>query len=271
MNPEELVDLERIEYDACTDWYRAAPAAIVEAYGIEVTDVAGASCLGCRHIEPAMIFRRAFGVGVGRSARESELDALLAYIRSRGECYAVPVAPAAQPADLPRWLEARGFERGYAWMKFSRSLDARPDSATDLLVRTVDAEDGIAFGEIVTQVFKLPSSIVPWLASLPGRPGWICTMAFDGRRPVAAGAAFVRGDYAWLGLGGTLASHRRHGAQNALIAHRLQEAASRGASLAVTETGERLPDLPSNSYRNILRAGFEERYLRQNYESPAAD
>jgi len=35
MNPEELVDLERIEYDACTDWYRAAPAAIVEAYGID--------------------------------------------------------------------------------------------------------------------------------------------------------------------------------------------------------------------------------------------
>ena len=35
-----------------------------------------------------------------------------------------------------------------------------------------------------------------------------------------------------------------------------------------TETGERLPDKPSNSYRNILRAGFTEAYVRQNYLSP---
>jgi hypothetical protein len=46
--------------------------------------------------------------------------------------------------------------------------------------------------------------------------------------------------------------------------------AARGARTAVTETGERLPDKPSNSYRNILRAGFHERYLRHNYLSPAA-
>ena len=46
--------------------------------------------------------------------------------------------------------------------------------------------------------------------------------------------------------------------------------ASRGARTAVTETGERQPDKPSNSYRNILRAGFHERYLRHNYLSPQA-
>jgi len=270
VNPDDFIELERVEYDACADWYRAAPADIVEAFGIEVADIEGAICLGCREIEPAMIFRRACGIGVGRAVSEPVLDAIIAHIRSRGERYAIPVAPAAQPADLPRWLKERGFERGYAWMKFSRSLDALPDSATDLHVRTVDAEHGPAFGKIVADVFGLPTAIVPWVGSLPGRPGWACAMAFDGHTPVAAGAAFVRGAYAWLGLGGTLASHRRHGAQSALLSHRLREAASRGARVAVTETGERLPELPSNSYRNILRAGFEERYLRQNYLSPAA-
>lgn len=50
----------------------------------------------------------------------------------------------------------------------------------------------------------------------------------------------------------------------------LAEAAARGARTAVTETGERLPDKPSMSYRNILRARFHERYLRQNYLSPQA-
>jgi hypothetical protein len=47
-------------------------------------------------------------------------------------------------------------------------------------------------------------------------------------------------------------------------------AAARGARTAVTETGERMPDKPSASYRNILRAGFQERYLRQNWMSPTA-
>jgi hypothetical protein len=79
----------------------------------------------------------------------------------------------------------------------------------------------------------------------------------------------VSGGHAWLD------SARRsrltgHGAQGALLALRLREAAARGARIAVTETGERLPDRPSASYRNILRAGFEEMYLRQNYMSAAA-
>jgi hypothetical protein len=46
---------------------------------------------------------------------------------------------------------------------------------------------------------------------------------------------------------------------------RIDAAAARGARLAVTETGERVPDKPSGSYRNILRAGFEEVYLRRHW------
>jgi GNAT superfamily N-acetyltransferase len=80
----------------------------------------------------------------------------------------------------------------------------------------------------------------------------------------------VSSEHAWLGFGATLPAYRRHGAQNALLARRLGEAAARGARTAVTETGERLPDKPSDSYRNILRAGFHERYLRHNYLSPTA-
>jgi hypothetical protein len=30
-----------------------------------------------------------------------------------------------------------------------------------------------------------------------------------------------------------------------------------------------LPERPNNSYRNLLRTGFEERYVRANYLSPA--
>jgi GNAT superfamily N-acetyltransferase len=107
-----------------------------------------------------------------------------------------------------------------------------------------------------------------WAGRLVGRSGWSCVMAFDGAAPVATGALFVSGDYAWLGFDATLPSHRRRGAQSALLARRLQEAAARGARLATLETGARLPGRPDNSYRNILRAGFAEAYLRQNLMSP---
>ena len=153
-------------------------------------------------------------------------------------------------------------------MKFSRGCDDLPASQTELDIRVVDAMHGRAFGRVVGEAFGLPETVRPWIAALAGRPGWIIVLAFDGDEPVAAGATYIRGEYAWLGFGGTLAAHRRRGAQNALLARRLQEAAARGARVAVTETGERRPDLPDKSYRNILRAGFKECYLRQNYLSP---
>ena len=123
---------------------------------------------------------------------------------------------------------------------------------------------------MVAAGFGLPPAVAPWVGALAGRAKWVCVMAFADTSPVAAGAVYVDGEYAWLGFGATLETHRRHGAQTALIARRLSEAAARGARVAVTETGERLADKPSNSYRNILRAGFEEMYLRQNYMSPSA-
>ena len=239
------------------------------AHAIEVHGIGTATCLTSRGIEPATIFRRAVGLGAGREASEAELDSVLGHMNGAGLRYCVPVAPPYKPLALGTWLERRGFTRGYAWMKFSRPCDASLKAPTDLEVRVAGPELGAEFGKVVAEGFGLAPAIAPWVGVLPGRPKWVCVMAFAKSMPVAAGAVYVSGEYAWLGFGATLPSHRRHGAQNALLARRLAEAAARGARTAVTETGEQLPDKPSNSYRNILRAGFEERYLRQNWMSPA--
>jgi GNAT superfamily N-acetyltransferase len=266
--PYDFSALESIEYEANTDLYRAAPPAVQAALAIEVRDIGAATCLTCRGIEPATIFRRAIGLGVGRAATEAALDDVIAYMNGLGQRYAVPVAPGSQPPELGTWLERRGFAKGYAWMKFSRLCTPVPKPDTDLEIKVVDASQGDAFGRVAADGFGLAPAVGPWIAALPGRPDWVCVMAFAGSTPVATGAMYVKGGYAWLGFGATLASHRRHGAQAALLARRITEAAAHGARVAVTETGERLPDKPSNSYRNILRAGFEEAYLRQNYLSP---
>ena len=81
---------------------------------------------------------------------------------------------------------------------------------------------------------------------------------FDGDEPAGAGALYAAEGVAYLGFAATLAEHRGKGAQNALLATRIRRAAELGCDLVITETGERTGNRPSNSYRNILRAGFEE-------------
>lgn len=263
----DFAALEKAEFEAYIDFYRAAPDDIRVTHTIDVREVGPATCLTCRGIEPAVVFRRAVGLGVGRATSELELDDVLAHMNTGGLRYAVPVAPESQPAALTSWLERRGFTKGYAWMKFCRPCDVMPRASSDLEIRVIGRELAGEFGRVITEGFGLSPAVAPWVSALAGRPNWICVLAFAGATPVAGGAAHVVGEHAWLGFGATLASHRRHGAQSALLARRLGEAAARGARLAVTETGERLPDKPSSSYQNILRAGFQEMYLRQNYMS----
>lgn len=268
MTRHDFASLENIEFEAATDLYRAAPESVRVAHALEVCDIGSATCLSSRGIEPPSLFRRAVRLGVGRDASEDEVDAVLAHMNGCGQRYAVPVAPQSRPSALPSWLERRGFARGYAIMKFSRPCDGVSQTASDLEVRAIGRELASEFGRVVAEGFGLPPDVALWVAALVGRPNWACVMALTRGVPIATGAVYAKGEYAWLGLGTTLASHRRQGAQNALLALRLGEAAARGARVAVTETGERVADKPSNSYRNILRAGFEEMYLRQNYLSP---
>jgi len=267
VNLYDFTALENIEYKAIIDFYRAAPEGIKRAIGIDVHNIGPATCLSCRDIEP-QIFRRVLGLGVGRPANEATLEEIIAYMRARGQRYAIPVAPQSQPTEVTAWLGEHGFTRDYASMKFHRDCDSAPAVTTELDIRVIGAEMGGDFGQVVVEVFGLPAAVARWFGALAGRPNWICVMAFADGKPAAAGAAYLDGEYAWLGFGGTLESHRRRGAQSALLARRISEAAARGARVAVTETGERLLDRPSNSYRNILRAGFEETYLRPDYLSP---
>jgi hypothetical protein len=269
MAPNDFEQLENVEFAAQVDLWRAVPESVRTAHAVELRQIGSVTCMTCHGFEPASIFRRAVGVGVGRAIAESELDDVVTYMSAHARSYAVPVAQHTRPATLAASLENRGFTRGYAWMKFRCSYASVAQTSSELDVRVVGREAGSEFGRVVAEGFGMSPAIGPWLATLAGREHWVCVMAYANATPIAAGAVYVDGAYAWLGFGATLAAHRRHGAQNALLARRLSEAAVRGARVAVTETGERVPDKPSNSYRNILRAGFAEVYLRQNYVSPS--
>jgi hypothetical protein len=247
---------ERAELDAMRDLYVALDSSC---------EVGDAVCGVVQRLPESTMLNRALGVGLDAPATEEQLDEIVAAFAGRGCVCAVAVAPEAQPAELPAWLRARGFEPGYAWMKFSRRVGDPPTVETDLRVQEIGPEHADSFGRVVVAAYGMPTDLVSVSSVVVGRPGWHCFVAFAGDEPAGVAALHAGDGLGWLGFAGTVPELRGRGAQNALLAARTARAEELGLEQLVTETGARQPDRPSNSYRNILRNGFEEAYLRPNY------
>jgi GNAT superfamily N-acetyltransferase len=168
---------------------------------------------------------------------------------------------------LPDWLESRGLQRGYAWTKFARGPEPAPAVETDLRVEELGAAGADVFADVFVRAYGTPEVMRPLLERVPGTIGWRCFAAFEGETPAATGALFVAGTVGWLGAAGTLPEFRGRGAQAALLAARIEAGHEAGCETLVTETGEPLDGRPGGSYRNLVRAGFEPLYVRQNYLS----
>jgi hypothetical protein len=230
----------------------------------DVVETTGAIVLRVPEAPDSPMVNRVVGLGVDVPATESDVDAALEAF-GPGVTFYVSIATAARPAELSNWLEARGLEPGWGWMTFRRGLDppASPTGALDVVDVDTPARRS-AFARIVREAYGLPESIEPRLTRTPDL-GWECLLAVDGAEPAGAAALYVAEGVGYLGFAGTLPSHRGKGAQNALLAERIVRAAEAGCDVLLTETGERRDDLPSSSYRNILRAGFEEVAVTANW------
>jgi hypothetical protein len=137
--------------------------------------------------------------------------------------------------------------------------------ATDLRIAAIGEQDAPAFASVACAAFGMPGHLRPWLEMGVGQAGWRHYLAFDGDRPVATGALFVRAGVGWLGLDSTLPEHRRRGAQGAIMAQRIRDAAALGCQWVITETGEDRAENPNPSFHNMIRTGFALAYQRPNY------
>lgn len=258
---------ERIEADARASLTLAAPPALAASLGLTLfTD--GGTVVSLAPAFDVLALNRVVGLGVHGSASEGQLDRILALARGAGvRRLFVQLAPVAGPEHLVAWLEARGGQAYDRWARLWRRTDvALPSGVTsDLALTSVGVAQADAFARVVRTVFGMPSDVAPWFASVVGRPGWHHYAAVDDGEMVATGALYAAGRTAWLGFGTTLPTHRGRGAQSALIAGRIRQAAALGCDWVVTETAEDLPDQPVPSYRNMLRLGFTDAYRRQNY------
>jgi hypothetical protein len=266
MDPRDYIaDIEAIELAACADLYAAAPASLADKLGIEHSRIDDGLLLICRRLDN-LVFNRLVGLGVKMPVREAGIDqAIGAFQRAGVHNWVIQVAPGTD--GLPRVLAARGFfQHPRTWAKFARPPGPPTVASTDLTVREIGRADADRFGAVAIEGFGLPREAAGWFGALAGRSRWRCFLAMDGTQAVAAGAVFVDGKSAWLGLGATVPSHRGRGAQSAILMARLT--ASAGAELITTETGLPLEGEASPSYNNIQRAGFTLAYERPNFRYP---
>jgi GNAT superfamily N-acetyltransferase len=257
--------LEQVEADVWTDLYRAAAPDDVDACELDVTTVGAATVMTAGLVD-VLAFNRVVGLGIGTPATEAMLDAIIQhYDAAAVPRFFVQLSPAASPAALFEWIGRRGLRHYNNWMKLFRSVGDPPEVATSLHVERMGPEHARTFADLVAPAFDWPDAVRPWMARIVGRPGWHHYIAFDGDTPAATAAMHVTGRYGYLGPAATHPDFRRRGAQSALIARRLRDAAALGCEMLISETAEDRPDDPSPSFRNMRRAGFQVAYVRPNY------
>lgn len=183
------------------------------------------------------------------------IDATIAEYHALGIRFRWAVTPGSKPDDLAERLARRGFTPEEAW-GVVRDLSplALENAAKDVRVIAVDASSIDAFTNVLAPGFDMdPEPLRPLHRAMVGRedsPYRFFLTRVDG---VAAGAGVytVAGRAAYQMGGVVLPAFRRRGLYPALVAARLEDAASRGLSIATSRAR------PETSGPILLRLGFE--------------
>ncbi len=186
------------------------------------------------------------------------LDRLIELFAAEGvKRFFVWLSPGPDMDAVRGWLSERGLIRvpwtGYPTL--CRSGHSPVQFKTDLEIREVGP------AEIAAARDQLGETLWPEYAAPAGKQGFFHYMAFDAERPVAIAALCVFEDIGYLMAARTSETHRKRGAQQALIARRIERAERIGCSILVSETLTML----EHSLRNLQRAGFREVYEKEVY------
>ncbi len=256
----ELEALHALVNEALADRLKLA----IHPIGDGIVSVAGALPAS------AIVINRVLGCGLDRPFDTTWITEASETFRSAGAArFFFQLHPKARIDGIEDAFAAARFERARGWQKFSRgAADPIEERPTDLVTRRIGLEHGADFARIVCAAFDLGDNAIPWIAGVPGAPGFHAFMSFDGNTPAGCGAIFIRGNEAWTDFGATAPEMRGRGAQSANLAARVRFALEEGCTAIHTCTGEDVPGDPQHSYNNIKRCGFRETYLRENWAPP---
>jgi GNAT superfamily N-acetyltransferase len=202
---------------------------------------------------------RVYLCGAEAELQPESLDRLIELFTAAGvQRFFVWLSPGPDMDRVRGWLKEGGLFRvrwtGYPTL--CREGRAPVQFNTDLEIREVGA------AEIEAAREQLGETLWPEYARSAGTDNFFHYMAFDGTRPVAIAALCVFEDIGYLMAAATAETHRKRGAQQTLIAARVERAEQIGCSVLVSETLTML----EHSLRNLQRAGFQEVYEKEVYE-----
>jgi GNAT superfamily N-acetyltransferase len=227
--------------------------------------VADGIVLSATH-DPSILLNRCTGLGAEKELEAGVIDRVASSYAERGVGrYYLQLYEDGLSSDCRDALARNGLERARGWMKFKRGTGVPPTPRTELRVEQVSGARSRDFAMVACTGFELSDAAMPLLAALVDDDRWSLFVSYDGDEPAGSGALFVDGEAAWLDWAATRPEFRRRGSQSALMAVRLEQAITLRARHIFTETGEAVEGDPQHSYRNILKAGFEEARLRANY------
>ena len=224
------------------------------------------------YVEPDAPFNKVVAVGFDGVPAPEELDALERDFAARRAPLQFEISTLADPrvarALTVRRYELAGFENVLG-LGLARAAFPEPVAGVEV-IRSEDA-DANAWLDVVATGFMHPAaadgpSIQPAIPrdvldrvfgdtiAATGFERYIARRAGE----TAGGASFrITDGVAQLSGAATLPAHRRRGVQNALLRHRLMEAAARGCDIAVVTT-----EPGSKSQANAQKAGFALLYAR---------
>jgi hypothetical protein len=258
-------EFEQIEHEALQAWFRAAAAIDEGTFRWTRVRQGDATCYASA-TEPSILVNRVLDLG----SEYPPTCERLVHIR---ELYAnagigrffLHVIPERVGDDYADLLREAGYEKYRGWMKFRRGAGEAGAIKTDLEIRRIGPDYAAVFAAIVADAFDFGVDFRPAIAALANDDNWHLYMGFDGHVPACTGALYIKNGRAYLDFGATLPNFRRRGGQTAVLNTRIGAALEAGCTSIVTMTGEAVPGDEQHSYRNILRAGFEEAYLRENW------
>lgn len=256
---------DRIERQAFEAWFGAVRTAELPDVEWSMVPVGDAVC-SISASEPSILVNRVFGLGSeAPPTLEQLIEIRTLYLEAGVSRFFLHVRPEVAVPDVQALLREAGYERYRGWMKFSMRPGDIPAASTDLTVRRIFPADAASFAAIVVPAFGLAATSRCAVAALADADGWWLYMSFDGDEPAGTGALYMADGIGSLDWGATAPAFRRRGSQSAILRTRLKDAFAAGCEQVVTMTGEAVPGEEQVSYGNILKAGFEEACLRENW------
>lgn len=215
-----------------------------------------------------LALNRVIGLGVVQPITEKLLDNIIYFYQKAGsKRFFIQLVPQILDTMTVDLLKSKGFIHHNNWSKLVHDLNSVPHyNSSELRVRELSGKDSRLFGKIIYQSFDWEDEkMIDWLACTVGKEGYKHYAVYKEDVPVSVGAIHFMGKYASMAFAGTLPEYRGQGSQSLLLTKRLALAKEQKCRLAISETGQPMPDKPVKSFENMIKAGFKLVYQRQNW------